>query len=99
MTTFGAWLAAARVTNDPEGDFVADARRDPTFPETITSMRAMRGYLLRKGACREALAVVPGVWRRYEQWLNRMGATRATGARADDPTSALEESPDRSLAG
>jgi hypothetical protein len=56
MTTFRAWLTIARVTNDPEGDFVADARRDPTFPEAVPDIKAMRGYLLRQGACREALA-------------------------------------------
>jgi hypothetical protein len=80
MTTFRAWLTVARVTNDPEGDFVADARRDPSFPEAVPDIKAMRGYLLRKGACREALAVVPGVWRRYERWLNRMGADTASAA-------------------
>jgi uncharacterized protein YozE (UPF0346 family) len=77
MTTFRAWLTIARVTNDPEGDFVADARRDPTFPEAVPDIKAMRGYLLRQGACREALATVPRVWRRYERWLERSVAAAA----------------------
>jgi hypothetical protein len=42
----------------PEGDFVQDARRDPTFPEDFPDARAVRWF-------------VPHVWRRYERWLAR----------------------------
>jgi hypothetical protein len=56
--SFRAWLAVARVTDDPEGDFVEDAK-------------ALKDYVRGKGACREAVRTVPRVWRRYEQWLDR----------------------------
>jgi uncharacterized protein YozE (UPF0346 family) len=65
---FNTWLATARATDDPEGDVIEDARGDPTFPATITDMEALHGYLAFKGACPEALAIVPQVWRRYARW-------------------------------
>src|SRR5262245_11854784 len=42
---FAEWLKCARVTDDPEGDFIADMRRDPDRPQTFTSMRSVRNYV------------------------------------------------------
>jgi phytoene dehydrogenase-like protein len=42
---FAEWLKCARVTDDPEGDLVADMRRDPDRPRTFTSLKALRGYI------------------------------------------------------
>jgi uncharacterized protein YozE (UPF0346 family) len=81
--SFAEWLAVARITDDPEGDFVEDARRDPTFPEDFPDAEAVRWYLRRHGACREALAVVPRVWRRYQAWLERRGVDAASDAARD----------------
>jgi hypothetical protein len=65
------WLAAARNTDDPAGDLIADMRRDPALPGLFSNVGEMRSYLQRKGACAEALAALPVVWRRYRHWLDR----------------------------
>jgi hypothetical protein len=65
------WLAATRVTDDPMGDLITDMRSDPDIPHLFKNIDALRDYLRSKGACREALAVVPRVWRRYRDWLDR----------------------------
>jgi uncharacterized protein YozE (UPF0346 family) len=75
--SFAAWLAVARVTDDPEGDFVEDARRDSTFPKSFPDITALRDYLRSKRACREAVATIPHVWRRYQHWLERKGVDAA----------------------
>jgi hypothetical protein len=76
-TPTAAWLAHARITNDPEGDLVADMRRElrrgADMPPVFHNRQELRSYLHSKGACAEALAVVPGVWRRYRAWLDRNG--------------------------
>jgi hypothetical protein len=70
-TTTQAWLAAAQITDDPAGDVIADMRRDPDIPALFKNIDAMRDYLRTKGACREALAALPIVWRRHQGWLGR----------------------------
>lgn len=62
------WLRCAPITDDPEGDFVADARRDPDFPKSVDGPHQLRAYLRSKGACPEAIEAVPDVWWRYVQW-------------------------------
>jgi hypothetical protein len=65
------WLASTRITDDPMGDLIADMRTDPGIPPLFKNIDAMRDYLRSKGACREALAIVPRVWRRYQSWQDR----------------------------
>ena len=65
------WLEAARITCDPQGDVIADMRDDPDVPALFVNIKEMRHYLHSKGARPEALAAVPGVWRRYTSWLKR----------------------------
>jgi hypothetical protein len=45
-----AWLAKARITENPEGDLIADMRRDKDIPRTFPSLDAMRTYLMHKNA-------------------------------------------------
>jgi hypothetical protein len=76
-TPTAAFLACARATDNPEGDLIADMRRElragVDMPEVFHSQRELQSYLRGKGACAEALAAVPGVWRRYRSWLDRNG--------------------------
>jgi YozE SAM-like fold len=65
------WLAVTRITEDPAGDLIADMRTDPNIPHLFSSRDAMRDYVRSKGACRQALAAVPIVWRRYKSWLDQ----------------------------
>jgi hypothetical protein len=43
MTTVRAWLAAARATDDPEGDLIADMRRDSDLPARLETRLARTG--------------------------------------------------------
>ena len=76
-TAVGAWLMSSRITDTPEGDLIADMkaewRRGAEMPDLFSNIEDMRGYLRRHGPCPEALAVVPGVWRRYCNWLDQHG--------------------------
>lgn len=72
-TPVRAWLARARITDDPEGDFIADMRGERDLPYLFRNIEHMRTYLWLRGACFEAQAAVPGVWRRYDRWLSRHG--------------------------
>jgi len=65
------WLKVAKVTDDPAGDFVKDARSDSQFPEKVTSLERLRGYLRWRGACSEAIEAALPAWRRYQTWLKR----------------------------
>jgi len=62
--TFRDWLRTARVTRDPAGDFIGDAREDPTFPDARTKAEVLR-YLRDCRACDGALAGARVAWRRY----------------------------------
>ena len=77
------WLAAAKVTDDPEGDFIVDSRDDARMPD-ITTKAELRQYLRTRQACQEAMDAVPEVWRRFEQW-------RRTHCRDDEATSSDQE--------
>jgi hypothetical protein len=72
-TTFRQWVFAAKVTDDPVGDFIEDARHEIKMNRTFWA-RPIRGpaklrlYLRLNNACAECLATVPDVWRRYQNW-------------------------------
>jgi uncharacterized protein YozE (UPF0346 family) len=75
MATFNDWLKVAKPrTNpqlaDPVGDFVLDARDDPTFPN-VTSSAQLSRYLFSQGACRECREIVPDIWRRFQNWKHK----------------------------
>lgn len=67
---FREWLAAARITDDPAGDFITDARADSDPPEP-KSLDELVCYLWERGACQGALDSAPEVWRRFCNWLRR----------------------------
>lgn len=76
------WLTRARITDDPEGDLIEDMRSDMRLgvpiPRLFANAEEMHCYLVSRGACSEALACVPRVWRRYRQWMDRNRGARWT---------------------
>jgi hypothetical protein len=72
--TFRDWVKAARVTDDPAGDFIEDARSDKRMPEDFLSLRRLRLYLSIRNACPEAIAAARDAWRRYKGWKKRCAA-------------------------
>ena len=69
--SFRTWIMTrARVTDNPAGDFIHDARRDPGFPE-ITRRRQLIGYLRLRGACEESIQAVDAVWARWRDFQRR----------------------------
>jgi hypothetical protein len=71
MTKVQQWLAASQITDNPAGDLIADMRSDQQLPDFFRSRSQMENYLMRRGACQAALDVVPEVWRRYRNWVDR----------------------------
>jgi hypothetical protein len=65
-----AWLAKARITDDPEGDLISDMRRDPNIPRLFHNRTEMRDYIKARGACREAVTAVTKVWIRYRRFID-----------------------------
>lgn len=66
-----AWLANARITDDPVGDVIADLKRDPNVPRLFHNAEEMRNYIRSRQGCREAIAAVSAVWKRYRRWQDR----------------------------
>ena len=54
--SFYAFLKTCTGRDDPIGDFASDARQDRQFPRQTTSWSRIQGYLVMRGACREAKA-------------------------------------------
>lgn len=64
---FQHWVETTEVTDDGVGDFIADARRAPQDSlKWIRSENGLRNYLVRNGACRECLELVPEIWTRFQ---------------------------------
>ena len=64
-----AWLKNAEVTDDPEGDLIADMRADPDILHHFWGLKQMRRYVwLKSRGDKLIMAAVPGVWRRYRKW-------------------------------
>jgi hypothetical protein len=63
--TFKQWIKTTNITDDPVGDFIADARQDPRLPN-VKSKRALHWHLVRSGACQEAVKTIPEVWARFQ---------------------------------
>ncbi len=85
---FRRFVTQAHVTHNPAGDLIADMKADRQLPDTFASRERLETHLALRGACSEAMDVVPKVWRRYRSWLARNAAavalllaiTPATGA-------------------
>jgi hypothetical protein len=66
------WLQRARITDTIEGDLIEDMRRDPSVPPLFANINELRRYVaFKSGGYSGVMAAVPGVWRRYQQWLDR----------------------------
>lgn len=65
--SFAAFIAQRRVTDDPIGDFVADARVDRRMPPA-ESWAELRSYLERRGADPAAVAAGRRTWHEFEAW-------------------------------
>lgn len=68
--TFREYIANRQCRDNPQGDFVEDARRDPRFPD-VQSWPDLKLYLARRGACEEAVAAARIVWQGYRAALQR----------------------------
>ncbi|TNC93522.1 MAG: Uncharacterized protein FD119_3951 [Stygiobacter sp.] len=68
--TFREYIANRQCRDNPQGDFVEDARRDPRFPD-VQSWPDLKLYLARRGACEEAVAAARIVWQGYRAALRR----------------------------
>lgn len=56
MTFSDYILKHARVSDDPIGDFILDARSDKTFPSDVATADQLHTYLRTKNACQEAVS-------------------------------------------
>jgi hypothetical protein len=63
--SFAVWVRTTAITYDAVGDFVADARRDRTFPKWLRNPVRLNQYLRGRGACEGALKAAEVGWRRY----------------------------------
>lgn len=68
--TFREYIAQRRCGDNPQGDFVGDARRDRNFPD-VQSWPGLKLNLVRRGACEEAIAAAQIVWQGYRAALRR----------------------------
>src|SRR6187455_147076 len=68
---FKDFVRHARVTHNPAGDLIADMKADRELPDTFAGRERLETYLVLRGACDDAMALVPQVWRRYRSWLAR----------------------------
>ena len=73
--SFYHWLEVAKRTDDPAGDFVEDARRDP--PPNYSNFNELRRWIEHK--CHYDPAVIAAAseaWVRYKHWLKRQAKKR-----------------------
>jgi hypothetical protein len=63
--SFREYIRIRRHTDNPQGDFVEDARGDPNFPD-VKTWDEMEGYLRHRSASHEAIAAARVVWRQYQ---------------------------------
>lgn len=72
--SFSAWLRVARITDDPVGDFIRDAKADRKLPKDFRDGKKLLSYLENRSprVCAEALYCVPHVWLRYKRWRARI---------------------------
>jgi hypothetical protein len=64
---FREFLRTRRVTDNPRGDFIADARRDPRLPD-VQRWSELETYLRLQGdACPEAVRQAKRLWQEFER--------------------------------
>jgi hypothetical protein len=68
--TFRDYIRTCRAPRSPIGDFVRDARSDPTLPEPYW-WPDLRAHLVQQGAIPEAIAAGYQCWRNYQSAVAR----------------------------
>jgi len=68
--TFREYIAKRQARENPQGDFVRDARDDARMPD-VTSWSQLHAYLRSIRACPEAVDAGRLVWRSYQQALKK----------------------------
>jgi YozE SAM-like fold len=68
--SFTEYLKSRRVTDTPAGDFIIDAKSDPTMPDA-TSWKQLEFYLTTKGAIPDAVTAAKIVWKGYLAQVRR----------------------------
>ena len=63
--SFRQYVARRRIADNPQGDFVTDARQDPTLPDA-KSWAELRRYLRDRDAYLGAITAAHSVWRDYQ---------------------------------
>ena len=67
LADFREFISTRRVTDNPRGDFIADARRDPRFPD-VQRWSELEGYLRIQGdACPKAIRQAKRLWQEFER--------------------------------
>jgi hypothetical protein len=79
MRSFRAWAKKAKITNDAVGDFIADARRDESFPKQVKTVAGLKRYLRARDACDNAIEAAEKVWSGY--MAERRSAANGRGPR------------------
>jgi hypothetical protein len=67
--TFAEYITSCHVTDTPRGDFIEDARvliRVGKLPD-VQRWSQLEWFLLKRGACREAIEEGRKLWRQYER--------------------------------
>lgn len=62
--TFKEYIAVRQARDNPQGDFVEDARRDKRMPD-VSSWADLRSYLERRGVDDAVLEAAHLVWAAY----------------------------------
>ncbi|OXE35531.1 MAG: hypothetical protein CGW95_13285 [Phenylobacterium zucineum] len=71
--TFADYLAKRQARDNPQGDFVRDAREDARMADMHTWPQ-LQAYLYSKRACHEAIEAGRLVWRSYQQFRKSRNA-------------------------
>jgi hypothetical protein len=64
---FIGWLRKTRITPDAAGDFIADARRDRTFPRRLKDSARLKQYLCEQGADDRVIRAAEAAWDRFKR--------------------------------
>lgn len=70
--SFVGYLKTARITDDPRGDFLRDARKDPTLPEFIGSFAELLTWVMAKTESEAVLEAAAEVWLDHRNHLDRL---------------------------
>jgi hypothetical protein len=67
--TFAEFLMTRRITNNPRGEFIGDAQHEIRVGRFVepTSLENLTAYLMRAGACHEAVQQGRQLWREYQR--------------------------------